>query len=285
MSESRCNLCDMKVLNMDVHMKLNHKKKKREGFRLSGFTSSNQSPAPIPLPSITKYQNTQLTSEKGGKDKKEAIKKLFDPSVASNSEVTNNSSPNKEGLQESLAMLSSLMDQETARKAYKLDDVSETDMKNIFKSGSITRETFELKLKLLGMIRIGNTYRRKDERYVKFCPDCGGSFNWNRAHHKKSNLDYFEHIKTCGIGSFHPVEKFTSPKPSQQERNITESTILIIKQENDSEVHGKDDLAEDMNICVKKEVETKVDPDSVDQITSPKPSQEERNITESTFST
>ena len=183
MSERRCNLCDMKVLNMDVHMKLNHKKKKKEGFRLSGFTSSNHCPAPMSLPSITKYQNTQLSSEKGEKEKKEGSKKVS--SVPCSSEVTDNPSENKEGLQESLAMLSSMMDQETARKVYKLDNVSESDMKNIFKSGRITREGFELKLKLLGMIRIGNSYRRKDERCVKLCPDCGGSFNWNRKLYRK----------------------------------------------------------------------------------------------------
>ena len=50
----------MKVLNMEVHMKLNHKKKKSaktEGFRFTGFSSSTSAPPPTPLPSITKYQN------------------------------------------------------------------------------------------------------------------------------------------------------------------------------------------------------------------------------------
>ena len=75
----------------------------------------------------------------------------------------NISKDNKDCRQKSLAMLGSLLDQETARQLYKLDDVIDSDMNDIFKSGRITKEGFKVKLKLFGMIRIGNAYKKKEE--------------------------------------------------------------------------------------------------------------------------
>ena len=68
---------------------------------------------------------------------------------------------NEECVQKSLAMFDNLMNQETARQLYKLDDVTDSDMNDIFKSGSITKEGFENKLRQIGMIRIGNSYKKK----------------------------------------------------------------------------------------------------------------------------
>ena len=47
MSGEECNICGMKVSNMKVHMKLNHKKRKSitpEGFRFTGFSTSTSTP-------------------------------------------------------------------------------------------------------------------------------------------------------------------------------------------------------------------------------------------------
>ena len=38
MVEEKCSLCDMTVRNMAVHLKLNHKKKKKSGGGSFGFT-------------------------------------------------------------------------------------------------------------------------------------------------------------------------------------------------------------------------------------------------------
>jgi hypothetical protein len=54
----------MKVSNMEVHMKLNHKKRKSikpEGFRFTGFSTLTSVPAP--MPNITKYQKTQAAQK------------------------------------------------------------------------------------------------------------------------------------------------------------------------------------------------------------------------------
>ena len=95
-------------------------------------------------------------------------------------------------------MLGSLIDQETARQLYKLNGVTDSDMNDIFMSGSITKEAFEMKLKLLGMIRIGNTYKKREDRCVKYCPDCGQAFHWVKQR-KGENREYFDHIKNCGL--------------------------------------------------------------------------------------
>ena len=66
MSGEECNICGMKVSNMKVHMKLNHKKRKSitpEGFRFTGNSSSTS--APTTLTNVTKYQKTQATQYKG----------------------------------------------------------------------------------------------------------------------------------------------------------------------------------------------------------------------------
>ena len=79
MSGDKCSLCGMKVLNMEVHMKLNHKKRKSnktEGFRFTGHGATTAAPAP--LPSITKYQKTQnTTQDKGGSKNTDKIATLL----------------------------------------------------------------------------------------------------------------------------------------------------------------------------------------------------------------
>merc|ERR1712130_972266 len=106
------------------------------------------------------------------------------------------------------------------------------------------------------MIRVGNTYKRKDDRYVKTCPDCGESFKWNRGHHKKSNLEYFEHIKTCGLGSHYTNSNFASPKlPHQKTKSQTTTipTLTILKQE------CYENPSEEISLHVKEEVDIKTE--------------------------
>ena len=149
----------MKVLNIEVHMKLNHKKKKSaktEGFRFSGFVHSSSAAAPAPLPSITKYQNTQykqfyktLKERSNTSDKSDTVM-TPQSSSSCNDDANHDKKNNEDCLQKNLAMLGNLLDQETARQLYMLDDLTDSDINDIFKSGCITKEGFEMKLKPYG---------------------------------------------------------------------------------------------------------------------------------------
>ena len=252
MSGDKCNLCGMKVLNMEVHIKLNHKKRKStkaEGFRFTGYGAVTSAPAP--LPSITKYQKTQnTTTDKGGSKntgKSDTEKECEGNKSGASFKEVSHIARNNQCLQKSLVMLGNLMDQETAKTIYKLDDVTDSDMKDIFKSGSITKEGFELKLKLLGMIKIGNTYKKKDERYTKYCPDCGVAFHWDRGKQRGKNLEYFDHIKTCGI-----------------ESNYSNKTQEVETQKEMAKPENVVQLEPEIDMCMKEEIEIKKeDPNDV----------------------
>ena len=250
MSDKKCNLCGMKVLNIEVHMKLNHKKKKSaktEGFRFTGFSSSTSPNAAALLPSITKYQNTQYkhqykdTKEISNTTDKSDTVETSQSSSQCNDEA-NHSEHNEECLQKSLAMLGNLMDQEKARQLYKLNGVTDSDMNDIFKSGSITKEAFEVKLRLLGMTRIGNTYKKKEDRSVKYCPDCGQAFHWVKQR-RGENREYFDHIKTCGLQSNY--------SNFQEEKNETREQMVNLEK--------IEQLEPEINIFVKKEIEIKTE--------------------------
>eukprot|EP00092_Neocalanus_flemingeri_P038554 GFUD01041982.1.p1 GENE.GFUD01041982.1~~GFUD01041982.1.p1 ORF type:complete len:503 (+),score=154.31 GFUD01041982.1:52-1560(+) len=269
MSGEKCDLCGMIVRNMGVHMKLNHKKKKTkkpEGF---GFSGCNPiTPTPTPLPSITKYRKTQtaFTPEKNHQLAPLKSDSPFSEKIDSDSTLNSfvkkskhftrgdddnmsKSVRNEECLQKSLTMLGNLMDKETARNIFKLEDVSDSDLKDIFKSGSITKEGFELKLKLLGMIRIGNTYKKKhdDKYYAKTCPDCGQVFNWDRGRQRGRNIEYFDHIKTCGIESH-----YSKTKEKQIPSDLNKLTKI------------KQQLEPEIDICVKEEIEIKTEEQNSD---------------------
>jgi hypothetical protein len=219
------------------------------------------------LPSINKYPNTQYknfykTPKEISNTSDKSYTVLTPQYSNSCNDDANHDKNNEDCSQKNLAMLGNLLDQVTARQFYKLDDVADSDMNDSFKSGSVTKEGFEMKFKLLGMIRIGNTYKKKKERSVKYCPDCVGAFHWVKQR-KGETREYFDHIKTCGIESNYSKETYknkTLKKISELEdlEQLEPEIIMLVKEEIEIKM---EDVADAFNIVVRNET---VDTDDVD---------------------
>jgi len=190
----------MKVSNLEVHIKLNHKRKKSS----MSFISSD---SPLQktrerLPSITKYQKM---SKLEGENKKGYQEKKQD----NGNEQPGPTLVTTERLQSNLETLGNLMNEETMKKGW--NENTKNDIKVLLKSGTISKKQFEMNLKRLGVNRIGNKYVKKtDEKNSRCCPDCGIIFG-ARGKHRGKNLEYLEHIKNCGLGSSHSEALYIKP--------------------------------------------------------------------------
>ena len=144
----------MKVSNLEVHIKLNHKRKKSS----MSFISSD---SPLQktrerLPSITKYQKM---SKLEGENKKGYQEKKQD----AGNEQPGPSLVTTERLQSNLETLGNLMNEETMKKCW--SENTKNDIEVLLKSGTITKKQCEMNLKRLGVNRIGNKFVKKaDEK-------------------------------------------------------------------------------------------------------------------------
>eukprot|EP00092_Neocalanus_flemingeri_P088687 GFUD01112095.1.p1 GENE.GFUD01112095.1~~GFUD01112095.1.p1 ORF type:complete len:331 (+),score=79.62 GFUD01112095.1:55-1047(+) len=226
--EHKCRICRMSVKNMNVHIKMNHKKKKTE---LSGFTM--QSPRHVPI-----KRNTQ-EKEKSSYSRRAEISSL----LRTEKEKFKKQKPVNKDIADKLSKIGNSVYDEVTNIVQQLaanvptnpidpNDTHETTWQDSEKA------SLNINMELLGVNRMASIMRKKiNSLKVEQCPECKGLFQAGRSQDRR---EFRDHVGVCGLdgGAWNRV---MSESPVKFSLDIKDERVEV-KEENSSKLDIKDSL-------------------------------------------
>jgi len=248
MAEEKCTLCDMRVRNLEVHLKLNHKKKRQkrlagESFGFTGFVPPSSSSTSSSSSSSSLATSSPTASRLPNLDKIAVITPPQTTNPFTDLKPRFNQGGRSHLSDENINLLAELSRQEKGGNGPPDDFMKQTN----WSGQPLTR--------------------------VKACPECEQEFPWSRSGYKFSNREFFDHIAVCGLGSnsksksnpfdrlkflgsYFPTSKVNisdSSPPISFHMNLLEDSVsvkdesILIEDDPEESIVIEDDKKEDIN--------------------------------------